>query len=539
MDVIMNLNNNKAQGPDNIPVRILKETAVQITPSLCALFNKSLRVGVLPNDWKLANVVPIHKHGEKTYVEHYRPISLLSLISKVLERCIFNNIKYHVYDQINPCHNGFMYGKSCITQLIEVLERIGRELDRGRQIDVLYLDMSKAFDKVSHAKLLDRLQEFGFGGSILKWFSSYMSNRRQQTIVHGVTSTSIPVTSGVPQGSILGPLLFLLYENHLSNAVSNSRIATFADDTKIFKTINSISDASALQYDLSNFEKSSTNVNLALNVSKCKVLRVTRKHNQIVYPYKLHDTLLESSDCERDLGILTSTDLSWSKHVDYQCAKASKTLGYVRRSTFDVTDAAVRRSLYLTLVRTQLLYGSQIWAPQTINLIQRTERLQRRATKYILNLPFRCDTSYNQRLLLLDLLPLCYWHELLDMVLFYKLTHGLMTIDPYLLPLPTNTNNKRATRSSDPDHLSFTTTRCKTSTYQKSYLNRCARIWNALPKELTGKNTSLAVFKSRIYQHYKLTLETVYDVDDPRTWKSICLSCNMSRNLSCEISRCF
>ena len=159
-----------------------------------------------------------------------------------------------------------MYGKSCITQLIEVLERIGRELDRGRQIDVLYLDMSKAFDKVSHAKLLDRLQEFGFGGSILKWFSSYISNRRQQTIVHGVTSTSIPVTSGVPQGSILGPLLFLLYENHLSNAVSNSRIATFADDTKIFKTINSISDASALQYDLSNFEKSSTNVNQALNV---------------------------------------------------------------------------------------------------------------------------------------------------------------------------------------------------------------------------------------------------------------------------------
>ena len=318
-----------------------------------------------------------------------------------------------------------------------------------------------------------------------------------------------PVTSGVPQGSILGPLLFLLYENHLSNAVSNSRIATFADDTKIFKTINSISDASALQYDLSNFEKSSTNVNLALNVSKCKVLRVTRKHNQIVYPYKLHDTLLESSDCERDLGILTSTDLSWSKHVDYQCAKASKTLGYVRRSTFDVTDAAVRRSLYLTLVRTQLLYGSQIWAPQTINLIQRTERLQRRATKYILNLPFRCDTSYNQRLLLLDLLPLCYWHELLDMVLFYKLTHGLMTIDPYLLPLPTNTNNKRATRSSDPDHLSFTTTRCKTSTYQKSYLNRCARIWNALPKELTGKNTSLAVFKSRIYQHYKLPRNSV------------------------------
>ena len=149
------------------------------------------------------------------------------------------------------------------------------------------------------------------------------------------------------------------------------------------------------------------------------------------------------------------------------------------------------------------------------------------------HLPFRCDTSCNQRLLLLDLLPLCYWHELLDMVLFYKLTHGLITIDPSLLPLPTNTNNKRATRSSDPDHLSFTTTRCKTSTYQKSYLNRCARLWNALPKELTGKNTSLACFKYIIYTYYKLGRETVYDVDDPRTWKSIC--CLVISRVICSV----
>ncbi|CAB3996295.1 Hypothetical predicted protein [Paramuricea clavata] len=380
MTVIMNLDSNKAQGPDNIPARLLKETAMQITPSLCALFNKSLRVGVLPSVWKLANVVPVHKHGEKTYVENYRPISLLSLISKVLERCIFNNIKYHVYEQINPCQNGFMPGKSCITQLIEVLEQIGRELDRGKQIDVLYLDMSKAFDRVSHVELIHRLREFGFGGSVLDWFNSYLTNRYQQTTVLEATSKPLPVTLGVPQGSILGSLLFLLYENHLSNAVTNSNIATFADNTKIFKTINSISDAAALQCDLSKFEKGSTNGNLELNASKCKVLRVTRKHNKIIYPYTLHNTILGSTDSERDLGILTSSSLTWSKHVEYQYAKASKTLGYIRRSTFDIKDIAVRRTLYLTLVRTQLCYGSQIWAPQIINLIQRTERLQRRAT---------------------------------------------------------------------------------------------------------------------------------------------------------------
>ncbi len=220
-----------------------------------------------------------------------------SLISKVLERCVFNNIKYHIYQQISPCHNGFIPGKSCITQLVEVLEHIGRELDRGKQTDVLYLDMSKAFDKVSHNQLLHRLRAFGFEGSILKWFASYLTNRYQQTTVLGATSRSLPVTSGVPQGSILGPLLFLLYENYLSNAVTKSKIATFADDTEIFRTIYSSFDASLLQNDLSSFEESSTKINLALNVTKCEVLRVTRKQNKIIYPYKLHDTILESTDC--------------------------------------------------------------------------------------------------------------------------------------------------------------------------------------------------------------------------------------------------
>ena len=195
--VINNLDSNKAQGLDGIPVRLLKETAMQIAPSLRVIFNKSLNIGVLPDEWKLANVVPSHKHGEKFYFEHYRPISLLSIISKVLKRCVFNNIKYHVYKQINHCQNGFMPGKSCITQLVEVLERISRELDRGKQIDVLYLDMSKAFDKVSHAKLLHRLRQFGYGGNILEWFRSYLINGRQRTTIFETTSKSLPSTPRV------------------------------------------------------------------------------------------------------------------------------------------------------------------------------------------------------------------------------------------------------------------------------------------------------------------------------------------------------
>ena len=472
-----------------------------------------------------------------TYVENYRPISLLSLISKVLERCVFNNIKYHIYQQISPCHNGFIPGKSCITQLVEVLEHIGRELDHGKQIDVLYLDMSKAFDKVSHNQLLHRLRAFGFEGSILKWFASYLTNRYQQTTVLGATSRSLPVTSGVPQGSILGPLLFLLYENHLSNAVTKSKIATFADDTKIFRTIYSSFDASLLQNDLSSFEESSTKINLALNVTKCKVLRVTRKQNKIIYLYKLHDTILESTDCECDLGVLTSSNLTWTKHVDLQCTIATRMLGYVRRSTLNIQSMVVRRVLYLTLVRSQLCYGSQVWPPQSVTMITCTERVQRRATKYILDLPFRTDTSYKQRLLLLNLLPLCYWHEFLDMVLYFKLIHGIMNIDIQLLP--SLNSNGRETRSSDPNHQTFTTKQCKTTTYQKSFLDRSTRVWNVLPKPLRSNNISLNPFRNGLFEYYRTAVANIYDAEDPRTWKSICLLCNKSRNLSCNVQCCY
>ena len=175
---------------------------------------------------------------------------------------MFNKIKDHVFAQINNDQHGFVPGKSCVTQLIEVFEYIGRELDLGKQIDVIHLDMSKAFDRVSHMQLLKRLRDFGFSGNILSWFRSYLKDRRQQTTVLGATSSALPVTSGVPQGSILAPLLLLLYQNNLSNTINHSKIATFADDTKIYKVINTEADAYAMQNDLANFQSSSTKANI-------------------------------------------------------------------------------------------------------------------------------------------------------------------------------------------------------------------------------------------------------------------------------------
>ncbi|CAB3990375.1 Hypothetical predicted protein [Paramuricea clavata] len=218
--VLRSLDSSKATGPDDIPARLLRETADVITPSLCKLFNISVISGTIPDEWKLANIVPVHKKGDKEYAENYRPISLLCITSKVMERCVLNNIKTRLYDAVNMCQHGFMAGRSCISNLIDTLDYVGSCLDSGRHIDMIYMDMSKAFDKVDHDVLIRKLQkDYGFGGNLLRWFRCYLENRKQRVTVLGATSDLLPVTSGVPQGSILGPALFLLYVNDLPSNV--------------------------------------------------------------------------------------------------------------------------------------------------------------------------------------------------------------------------------------------------------------------------------------------------------------------------------
>ena len=425
--VLGSLDSTKATGPDGIPARLLKETASVISPSLCKLYNKSLDHGIFPQDWKLANIVPIYKKGQREHTENYRPISLLPIVSKVLERCVFFNIKDHLFQLIQNSQHGFISGKSCITNLLEVLDYIGSELDNGGQVDAIYLDLSKAFDKVNHSRLKQKLRMAGFGGKLIQWFNSYLTNRKQRVTVLGATSTTLPVTSGVPQGSILGPVLFTLYVNDLPDAVKFGQIAMFADDTKLFSTVRTENDCKNLQNDLDSLQVWSSASGLSFNDKKCKAQHITRKITPKITIYKLSSNL-EQIESERDLGVWVQNNLSWNKQVDCQSAKANKLLGYIRRSTLYIHNTAVRRILYLTLVRPHLGYATQIWSPQSVLQIQQIERTQRRATKFILELSFTSTTDYTTRLQTLSLLPICYWHEYLDMVLFYKITNGLVSL---------------------------------------------------------------------------------------------------------------
>ena len=191
-----------------------------------------MSVGKLPKEWKLSNITPIPKSGSSSNVTNYRPISLLSLVSKVLERCIYNRLIEHIGEKLHHLQFGFLKGKSTTSQLLQVLHDIGNKLDNKCQVDTLYLDFAKAFDKVNHELLLLKLKRFGISGNLLSWLRDYLSGRYQRVTVLGETSNRLSVLSGVPQGSILGPLLFLVYANDLPDCVSSSSaLAMFADDS--------------------------------------------------------------------------------------------------------------------------------------------------------------------------------------------------------------------------------------------------------------------------------------------------------------------
>ena len=234
------------------------------------------------------------------------------------------------------------------------------ERNTGQQTDVIYLDMSKAFDKVQHSLIIARLQQFNISGSLLKWFTSYLCGRRQRVTVLGATSQEREVSSGVPQGSILGPVLFLLYVNDLPKAVMSSKVACFADDTKVLKRVESQQDSVDLQSDIDNLNSWARLSGLTFNHSKCKCQRITRKKTPASYPYTMIGSQLGAVKQEKDLGVWISSDLTWNKQVVEQSSKANKLLGFIKRSCKEIRNPRTRRCLFLAIVRPHLGYATQI-----------------------------------------------------------------------------------------------------------------------------------------------------------------------------------
>jgi len=291
------------------------------------------------------------------------------------------------------------------------------------------LDFAKAFDSVDHAILLEKLNRYGVVGHLLEWFKNYLQDRQQRVVVDGFTSSWAPVTSGVPQGSLLGPLLFIIFINDLPSASPDGSLtALYADDTKLYGSILSYLDADKLQQALSNLDSWSLYNNINFNASKCKFSSVTRKKNPVRYDYHLGRVGLQSVNEETDLCVMKTSKLTWETCVLMVSARANKLLSLLRRTCPMLTDVKVRRSLYLALVKSQMSYATEVWSPSHWALRQKVERVQRRATHWILQTK-QGELPYKGRLIHLDLLPLTFDREVKDLIFLYKALYGYIDID--------------------------------------------------------------------------------------------------------------
>ena len=480
--LLNNLNPHKAAGPDNIKPVVLKRLSKHISPIVQQIFQKSVTTGELPKIWKNANVAPVFKKGDKSNPANYRPISLTCILCKTLEHIIASSIVKHFgkLGLFYELQHGFREKRSCETQLVMLMDELYRAAHSKKQVDLILLDFSKAFDKVSHEKLILKLSNYGVRGETLKWVKSFLDNRTQSVVVNGSKSSPIAVPSGVPQGSVLGPLLFLAYINDLPNKVK-SRVRLFADDTAIYLAIATDTDAKTLQGDLSTLESWEADWDMQFNPSKCQVIHVTKSRKPINTTYFLHNTKLEATTSAKYLGVVISDDLSWNTHIDAITKKANQTLGFLRRN-IKIHSEALKSTVYKTLVRPQLEYCSSVWSPHHNTQIQQIEAVQRRAARWVKH-------NYKPTASVSNMLHELGWRTLIQrridnrLSLCYKIVNNQVAIPFHEYFAFTH----RSSRSTHP--LALRPISTTTDYYKFSYFPRTITHWNALSPDIPSLPT--------------------------------------------------
>ena len=493
LDELTHLNTNKCGGPDGIPGILLKEGAVSIAPSLSRIYNLSLSLGILPRDWTRANVVPIFKKGNKHRANNYRPISLTSHVVKTIERIVSKKMKEFVLPVLVPVQHGFRPGNSCLTQLLSTIHQLAESLDKGLTSHAIFLDFSKAFDSVPHQRLLAKLDSIGIRGSILRWIKAFLTNRQQRVIINGASSDWTGVTSGVPQGTVLGPLLFLIYINDIVSNIRHSSTSLFADDCALYRTINDANDCILLQEDLDAISNWSVKWQLCLNYSKCKVLNITNKKKLIPCNYSLDDNKLEEVATYKYLGVTLDNKLKWSCHVTDCVARANRILALLRRTMFGCTGAS-KEQAYKALVKPILEYGVPAWHPSTKKMEDALEKVQQRAARWIdpevrwLPDKKKWSTSYAASLMNLRWLSLSRSRLFTTNYLTFKLLNNFYPI----LSEKLQTSHQRKNR--------LISKKSRINVFRFSYFINAPFLWNDLPNCII-ESPSISSFKHALFVH--------------------------------------
>lgn len=492
---IRSLKISSSSGPDGLSSKFLSDYADVLAAPLTIIFNKSMESGQVPEDWRVANVTPIYKNkGVKSKAENYRPISLTSIPCKLMESIIRDAVVDYLtrHNLIKNTQHGFMSRRSCTTNLLEFLEGCTRIYDNGDPIDIIYLDFAKAFDKVPHSRLLNKMRSLGITGNILRWTETWLRDRRQRTVLNGSLSDWLAVLSGVPQGSVLGPLLFVIFINDIDGCAEQiALLLKFADDTKVGNRAATIDERKNLQACLDKLTAWANKWCMSFNTDKCKVLHVGKSNPK--QEYTMNGSPLAETVKERDIGVNITNDLKPSSHCAESARRANAILTQISRA-FMYRDRKVFLQLYKQFVRCHLEFAVPAWSPWAVGDIEVIERVQKRAINMVSGLTGR---TYEDKLSELGLTTLLERRVKLDMVQTYKIINRVDDVNAETWFKLTGISN-RSTRSTS-YHKNITLTTSRTETRKNFFSSRVAPTWNSLPTELK-ECKSVQLFKTKLNQ---------------------------------------
>lgn len=426
-NLLLNLDVKKSVGPDEIPNAFLKRYAEWCAKYLCVLYTRSLNEGVLPEDWKIARIKPLHKAGDKTQIKNYRPVSLTSTACKILEHIIHKQIVTFLDEHkvLTKAQHGFRRGYSTTTQLVETIHDFATALNEGEQLDAIFMDFQKAFDKVSHKKLLHKLQYILKNPKLIVWIRAYLENRQQFVSFNDSCSSKLPVDSGVPQGSVLGPLFFLLYINDIMNDLSVS-VKLYADDCVLYTKVSTAGDQIRLNNQFNKVVSWCQEWQMSINYNKTVYMKITLKKNPLCYQYGTNSVNLTEVAEYKYLGVWITNDLNWNKHVDITTGKCLRKLFFLKRS-LKYSTPSVRMLAYKTLIRPMLEYAVIIWDPFTKRNINQLEKVQNKGLRFIYNSYGR--TSVSELLVKSGLQPVVDRNRTCRLKFFYQLINGHLNVD--------------------------------------------------------------------------------------------------------------
>jgi hypothetical protein len=481
MHLICQLNGSKSPGPDDIGPRLIKDSATALCQPLVHIFNLSFTTGIVPDQLKIAKVIPVFKKGDSKLASNYRPISLLSIFDKLLERAMRNRLYYHlqINNLIYKYQFGFRHNHSTTLAVIDVIDSIYERLDNGEKIIGLYFDLQKAFDTVNHEILLCKLQKFGVRGIVHDWFKNYLSDRYQYTLCNSIKSEMLEITCGVPQGSVLGPLLFLVYMNDINVALQGQKVKLFADDTNLFISGNNLSEASELAAEcIDKLSEWFTINKLTLNIDKtCFMVFPPDKTNSV--HLSVNGKAINKVQSCRYLGVIIDDELKWTDHIHHVYKKLIKYVGifYKLRNKL---PSAMLKNIYYAFVHSYLLYAVEVYANTCPTYLDKLVKLNNKLLRILQNKPLLYPVS-----LLYDefkTLPLTDLHKQQLLLLAYKLIHLPQNL-PEIFKNYLESNecvHEYNTRSKADLHLH----RAETTYGQRCLKYKLVTLWNELPQTL-------------------------------------------------------